>query len=774
MSLSKQSILVLVTAVLLVSATAAYLVSRNTATSESPRQLQAAVFVGEQACAQCHANEARLWHGSDHDRAMQHANKDTVLGDFGGKHLDYFGIQSSFFKDGDKFMVRTDGPDGKLHDYEVKYTFGVTPLQQYLVELDKGRLQALQLAWDTRPADQGGQRWFHLYPDQKIDHTDELHWTKLAQNWNHMCAECHSTNLKKNFDLTADSYHTTWSEINVSCEACHGAGSNHVAWANKQPGWKKLQNEGLEVRFDERHGVSWQFEQGKPIATRSSKRETAKEIETCARCHSRRSTLSEDYHPGKPLMDTHLPALLTDQLYFPDGQVKAEVYVYGSFLQSKMYHKGVTCSDCHDPHSLQLRAPDNQVCLQCHQASHYDTEGHHFHSPGSTGARCAACHMPARTFMVVDERYDHSFRVPRPDLSSRIGSPNTCVQCHSGKSAQWANDKLKSWYGSNWPPGWHYGEALYAGRSGEPGARRQLAALATTGKYPSIVRATAASMLAQAGSSPAPDLIKPLLGDPSPMVREAALGLVDAVAPDQRWSLAGSLLDDPVYAVRIEAARVLAALDRQSLTPPQQSLLDRGVAEYIAAQQTNAEQPHSHVNLGLLYTRLRRFPEAESAYRQALRLDPTYIPAYINLADLYRSQGNEQQALASLQQAQKIDANNAAVAHALGLHFVRAGKLDRALQLLKRATRLAPQDVRYAYVYAVALHDSGRAKPALAELKRAHRLQANDIDVLVALVSYSVSAGDMPAARRYAQVIAEIEPRLGNAEQIIGRIANAR
>ena len=772
MSLSKRRIFVLAIVVLLLTASGVYLIARDAGQGNLPQARQAAaVFVGEQTCSQCHPKEAGLWQGSHHDLAMQHATKDTVLGDFDNKRFDYFGIQSRFFKDGDRFVVRTDGPDGKLHDYEVKYTFGVTPLQQYLVELDGGRLQALQLAWDTRPADQGGQRWFHLYPQQKIDHTDELHWTKLAQNWNHMCAECHSTNLKKNFDLTTNSYHTTWSEINVSCEACHGAGSNHVAWANKQPGWKQLKDEGLEVRFDERHGVVWRYEDGKPIATRSRKRETAKEIETCARCHSRRSQLSEDYHPGKPLMDTHLPALLTEQLYFPDGQIKEEVYVYGSFLQSKMYHNGVTCSDCHEPHSLQLRAPGNQICLQCHQASHYNAEKHHFHLAGSDGARCAACHMPARTFMVIDERYDHSFRVPRPDLSSRIGSPNTCTYCHSDKSNQWAVDQLVAWYGPDWSPGWHYGEALFAGRSGVPGARRELAALASSGKYPDIVRATAASMLAQGGNSAAPELIKPLLGDPSPLVREAALALVDAVTPDQRWLLAGSLLDDPVYAVRIEAARVLAVLDRQSLTPQQQSSLERGVAQYVAAQQTNAEQPHSHVNLGLLYTRLRRYDEAESAYRQALRLDPAYIPAYINL---YRSQGNEQQALDMLLQAQKVDGKSAAVAHALGLHDVRAGKLDRALQWLKRATRLAPQDVRYAYVYAVALHDSGQEKQALAELERAHRLQANDIDVLIALVSYSASAGNLQSARRYAQIMAEIEPRLGNAEQILGRIANIR
>jgi mono/diheme cytochrome c family protein len=266
--------------------------------------LQHSQFVGAQTCAACHQNEFDLWRGSHHDLAMQHANDQTVLGDFGDQRLEYFGVVSTFTKDNDTFAVRTDGPGGELQNFEVKYTFGVEPLQQYLVELDGGRLQALHLAWDTRPKEQGGQRWFHLYQDEEIDHTDELHWTRLAQNWNHMCAECHSTNLKKNFDLEANEFKTTWSEINVACEACHGPGSQHVAWANEESGWKKLKDKGFDVVFDERHGVSWRIDDSAPTAKRSERRETAKEIETCARCHSRRSLLSENYQHGKSLMDT--------------------------------------------------------------------------------------------------------------------------------------------------------------------------------------------------------------------------------------------------------------------------------------------------------------------------------------------------------------------------------------------------------------------------------------------------------------------------------------
>jgi hypothetical protein len=437
-------------------------------------------YVGAQVCAQCHQSEFDLWRGSHHDLAMQHANKETVRGDFADKQFDYFGTVSRLYKDGERFVVRTDGPDGRLQNFEVKYTFGVDPLQQYLVELDGGRVQALHLAWDARPVEQGGQRWFHLYPDEKIDYTDELHWTKLAQNWNHMCAECHSTNLKKNFDLEANQFKTTWSEINVACEACHGPGSGHVAWANKESGWNDLADKGFDVVFDERHGVSWRIDDSAPTAKRSERRQTAKEIETCARCHSRRSLLSEDYQHGKPLMDTHLPALLTERLYHADGQIKDEVYVYGSFLQSKMYHKGVTCSDCHDPHSARLRAPGNRACTQCHEASHYDSTRHHKHSANGAGSQCISCHMPARMFMVIDERNDHSFRVPRPDLSMRTGSPNACAQCHTDESNEWANAKLKLWFGSDWQPRWHFGEALHAGRVGMPGAERELAALATS------------------------------------------------------------------------------------------------------------------------------------------------------------------------------------------------------------------------------------------------------------------------------------------------------
>src|SRR4029453_11018713 len=222
----------------------------------------AATFAGSEACAGCHQSEAKLWRTSQHERAMAHATDKSVLGDFNDVSFQYFDVRSRFFRKDGKFFVETDGPDGKLKTFEVKYTFGVDPLQQYLIEFPDGRLQALSVAWDVRPKDKGGQRWFHLYPNEHIKHGDVLHWTRLNQNWNFMCAECHSTGVQKNYDSAADRFATKWAEISVGCEACHGAGSRHVAWAQDGKSWwpgskQEDRTKGLVVQFDERAGTTW-------------------------------------------------------------------------------------------------------------------------------------------------------------------------------------------------------------------------------------------------------------------------------------------------------------------------------------------------------------------------------------------------------------------------------------------------------------------------------------------------------------------------------------
>ena len=410
----------------------------------------AATYAGSAQCASCHAQQHAAWKGSDHDLAMQVATAESVLGNFANARFTYAGITSTFSRRDGKFFVNTDGPDGKLGNFEIKYTFGVRPLQQYLIELPGGRMQALGIAWDSRPKVQGGQHWFHLYPGQNLKAGDPLHWTGIQQNWNFQCAECHSTDLRKNFDAASGTFNTKWKEINVACEACHGPGSNHLAWARKEGAWQAIAAKGLAIALDERKGVSWTPVAETGSSKRSAPRQASREIDTCARCHARASRISDDYVHGKPPQDTHRLALLEDNLYWNDGQMRDEVYNWGSFVQSRMHAQGVTCSDCHDPHSLKLRAPANAVCAQCHLPAKFDTTGHTHHAAGTPGAACAACHMPTTTYMGVDARHDHSLRVPRPDISVQLGTPNACTQCHSKQSAHWAADAIGKWTGK--PP----------------------------------------------------------------------------------------------------------------------------------------------------------------------------------------------------------------------------------------------------------------------------------------------------------------------------------
>ena len=437
----------------------------------------------------------------------------------------------------EKYLVETDGPDGALETFEVKYTFGVDPLQQYIVEFPDGRLQALSLAWDTRPKEQGGQRWFHLYPNEEIKHDDVLHWTKLNQNWNFMCAECHSTGVHKNYNAAKDRFATTWSEISVGCEACHGHGSRHVAWARDQQSWWPFakQNDrtrGLLVRFDERHDVVWRHDPstGKPQRNFTPAL-VRKEVETCGLCHARRSEFSEDWIPGRPLSDTHVVSPLTRGLYYPDGQMRDEVYNYGSFKQSKMFAAGVTCSDCHEPHAAKLRVTGDGVCLQCHTPDKYAASTHNRHNGANPPLACASCHMPVRTYMVVDRRHDHSFRIPRPDLSVKLGTPNACTDCHADKSPEWAANAIESWYGPNRMGFQKYAQAFHAAWSDQPNAETLLAAVASDHETPAFARASALTELAAHVSPANVNLATSGISDPDPMVRIGALDMLEGMPP---------------------------------------------------------------------------------------------------------------------------------------------------------------------------------------------------------------------------------------------------
>ncbi|WP_437733584.1 multiheme c-type cytochrome [Sorangium sp. So ce1335] len=697
----------------------------------------AADFVGSDRCAPCHAEEHAAWQGSQHARAMQHASAATVLGDFEGARLRYAGQVHRFDRQDGKYWVTTDGPDGRLHRYEVLYTFGVEPLQQYLVAGPGGRLQALPFAWDARPKARGGQRWYHLHERDSVRAGDVLHWTSASQNWNHMCAECHSTHVTKGYDAAADRFTTTWSEISVGCEGCHGGGARHLDWTRvRTPDPSK----GLDVRFDERKNATWtRLPSG--TARRDKGPSSGAESAACALCHSRRETLSQPLRHGAPLLDSVALELLTEPFYAPDGVMSDEVFTYGSFQQSKMAHAGVTCSDCHDPHSGRLRAEGNGVCASCHEPARFDVPAHHHHaasaaaspaanaaaapaaspnanaaaSPGTPAApRCADCHMPARTYMGVDVRHDHGFRVPRPDLSVRLGIPNTCTDCHAQKPARWAADAVQAWLGRPARSYQTYTEVFARARTapGDPAVAAELQRLAADSAIPAIARATALASLRAAPTAASLAVLRSALADPDPLLRRAALGALEGHDPRRTAAVAAPLLADPVRGVRVEAARVVAGIDLGALPARAAQDLDLALREYIATQTLHADRAEARNNLGIVFTRTGKPRDAEQAYLAALRIEPAYVPTYVNLADLYRELDRDADGVALLQRGITRVPEQAELLHALGLALVRQGHKDEALGPLKRAAELAPEQARFQAVYKAALTALRPSTPA--------------------------------------------------------------
>jgi len=709
--------------------------------------LPEARYVANTQCLGCHQPQASSWAGSHHAKAMAPATAETVSGDFNDTQFRHRGVTTRFFKRGDKFFVHTDGPDGRQADFEIKYSFGVEPLQQYLIDIGDGRLQPLQIAWNTQT-----RRWFRLLPHEKAPPGDVLHWTGRYQTANTMCIACHTTGFDKRYDAQADRFDSRWSEINVSCQSCHGPGSRHV-----------------------------EAPQRGPLSGLADLKTPHKQVEVCAACHSRRAELSAMPVPGQPHLDHYLPALLREGLYHADGQQLDEVFVVGSFRQSKMYRMGVSCTNCHDPHSAKPKLQGNALCLQCHRtqdqkpanpafpgaAGAYDTPQHHHHVPGTPGAQCTACHMPAKNYMIVQPRPDHSMRVPRPDLSVALGTPNACNNCHDDKSAQWAADAVTKWFGApKHPP--HYGEAFAAARRGAPEAAQALAALVADAAQPGIVRATALDSLR--GNAVGVDERVAATRDADAEVRAAAAASLESVEASLRVPTLAPLLKDPVRAVRIAAARSLAPLPHEQFDAPTRQAFDAALAEYIAAQKVALDMPGPNLNLGALYARIGRDAEAEAAYRAALKIDPDFTPARANLAQFYAERGRLPDAEKVLREGLQREPGIGELQYSLGLLLAEQQRLPEAADALDKAAKLLPQRPRVHYNLGLARQQLGQVKPAEAALRQARTLAPGDPAIAYALAVFYAQQGRRAEALREAEAWQQLQPGDPQAAQLVQRL----
>lgn len=625
-------------------------------------------FLGDKVCAECHKQEVDNWKGSHHDKAMQIANDSTILGDFKNKKFTSQGITSHFYKKDDAYFVNTEGPEGDYVDYKILYTFGITPLQQYIVKFPNGHYQCLRTAWDTKK-----NKWFDLYPDFKVVHSEWLHWSRGGLNWNNMCSDCHSTNVRKNYDQETHSYNTKYAIINVNCEACHGAGKNHVEQA------KRL-------------GEDYKSSNNFWMTSKTSPKEL---VDQCARCHMRREQISGQFNFEGSMLDHYWPQLIATNTYYPDGQILDEDYVYGSFVQSKMYSNNVTCTNCHDPHSLKLKFEGNNLCTQCHVPSTYNTPSHHFHSENSEGAQCINCHMDGKIYMGNDYRRDHSFRIPRPDLSIKFNTPNACIRCHTDKDNEWAWEHFKKNYGE--PDYKHFSELLAPGLTGADDGFHSLLTLAKDTIYPEIARASAVrGMSDYLYEESIADMLS-FLDDDSPLVRGATIDVLSELTTTDYVKYFIPLLKDKKRSVRVKAFHAMASLDEIQIPEAYKEAYKKVKVEYNIHLNVISDFSGGRAKKGDYYLKKGNVINAIKSYESALVIDHINNMIRSNLANLYYKNGEFEKAEEAFKTIINQEPEYAQTYYSYALLLGEQNRTEEAINQMQLAIRYMPENVRFYY-----------------------------------------------------------------------------
>jgi tetratricopeptide (TPR) repeat protein len=691
------------------------------ATGSTP-ETSAPHWVGESDCQQCHQPQFQDWRDSHHQLAMLPPTDSSVLADFDDATLRSDRETTAFFRKGEEFWVRAPDATGTPREFQVAYTFGWEPLQQYLLVLDDGRLQALGAAWDTEQ-----ERWFHLYDGQGVDAHHPLHWSQPAQNANTQCIDCHTTGFQLGYDEATGAFDSQWQNLGVGCQACHGPASGHLSWVDSPSD-------------DPLKGFARQLNDG------------SQQLETCARCHSRRTPLG-DPAQAQSLDDAYRVSSLMADLYQVDGKILDEVFEHGSFLQSRMHQAGVVCSDCHNPHSGGLRAEGNGVCSQCHNpagqpiraaiasehlaAGDYDSPAHHHHTPGSAGAACRDCHMPGKVYMGNDLRHDHSFSSPDPAQALALDHSDACLGCHAEKPAEALIAQFQQWYPGHQPRDGGYARALFKARQAQPGAAEALLTQLARDDLPNLRRAALVAELPNYPSRAAEQWLVQALGHEDVSVRRAAIdGAAGILEPHELQTRLTALLEDPVRTVRLTAAEQLLMLADQYGAPLSPDLFQ----EYEQVQLQLLANAQAHFNLANIYRLTDRTERVEASLQAALQRNPAFSPAGIALAQ-WLDGSSPGSGLRLLEERLRDYPDDADLHHALGLAKIRARRIPEGVSALARARTLAPENDTYAYVLAVAWHDTGQQDRAVQLLRRQLQRHPASRSIRLALLAY-LQAGE--------------------------------
>lgn len=660
--------------------------------------------VAQEDCKTCHETVVEQWANSHHAKSMSIANSSSVLADFDNHEIKHFDTNLRFYKEGENFVIEVNGSTGKS-EYQVSNVFGFHPLQQYLIKREGGKKQVFPFAWDTRPLKDGGQRWFSMYPNSSLDDVDRFHWTQPLQNWNGMCADCHSTNLQRNYDISGKSFNTEWEEINVSCTSCHSVPQNHSEVKTKKG--NRLIKESLIWLRGKDNNIAQLHNLDGTLASLDSIRMRSQEMESCFACHSLRLPLTNDFSADESYLDQFHPTFLGAPIYYPDGQPKEESFVLGSFLQSKMFKAGVICSDCHNPHTLELKQDDNAVCLQCHKPSEYQKEKHTGHPIKSDASKCVSCHMPETNFMHIDGRRDHSFRVPNPLISEAYGAPNACLNCHSDKNNMWSKSKIESWRGEPLSVDNEVNNLLRI-FNGSPVSQDEYINTINSEVLTEFQRASALlhakNLLNLIPISQLIDWSK----SSNPLIRLSLAQSLLYVQPKKRELLIHQLLEDEYKAVRVAVAQQSGEV----------KIPDDLFKEALVVNQLNSWRGEANINLANLFESRQEYLKSIEALQNSIEIDPYFETAYINLADLYRLFGNIEGEKQTYNSGLIKTPKSAPLNYSYALHLIRNNNLIAAIKHLEISVREEPSNSTYAYALFLAIERNGDIEKALSRIMK--------------------------------------------------------
>lgn len=687
-----------------------------------------AEYAGSDSCKQCHAVEFEKWKGSHHGLAERKPNDELDLSAFSPSKSFQHGSQTTKAEKKDQLYQLTSlGFGNKVEAYPVERVIGHDPLRQFLVQGPRGALHTMEACFDPLRGD-----WFNVYGNEDRKPGEWGHWTGRGMIWNQMCASCHNTRVRKNYDPSTDTYKTTMAEMTVSCESCHGPMKAHTLNPAIKTNWTRDQH-----------------------------------TENCAGCHARRGEVTGDFVPGESFWD-HYQLTITDgsDIYYPDGQIRDEDYEFASFISSRMYHSGVRCMDCHDMHSMKTILTGNQLCMRCHTAGGFPKapvilpEMHSFHQTASAGNQCINCHMPQTTYMQRHPRHDHGFTIPDPLLTKQFGVPNACNKCHQDKDNEWSLAATEKWWGEKMNRKTRTRATLIAkARQGDQTGRDGLIALLDSDEMPHWKASASLVLDRWLDQPPVTEALRSQLKHEHPLVRQSAARSLEPAlqAPGVRTSME-ALLNDPARSVRVTAAWAL----RDSV-----DLSSAAGKDMQHMLQLNADQPSGQMQLGQFYFARRDVPSAIKHMETAVSWDPNSPPFHHDLALIYNATGKTERTIQKLQDAIKLAPKEAQYHYELGLAYSETGDMTKTIAALKEAVRADVHFARAWYNLGLALNGQSRIPEAIEALKQGEAADPTDPGIPYARATILAQMGKKAEAISAVQKTLSIRPDHPEARQLM-------